>query len=120
MTEEQHSRCKRIIHSHAVAAGAGNAVPVPGVGFATDTITMTTMAMNLASVFGQSIPENVAKSMAIAALKRTLLKQPIKTMTKELSKLIPCLGLIVAPTISVVMIETAGWSLANDMAQKCA
>lgn len=118
MTNEQKSKCATIIHSHAVAAAAGNAVPVPGLGFATDIVTMTTMAMMLSAVFGGNLPENVAKSMAVAAIKRTMLKQPIKTMTKELSKLIPGLGQIVAPSISVAMLESAGWMLANEMNAK--
>ena len=45
MTPEQRDRCSTIIHTHAAAAAAGNAIPVPGLGFAADTITMTTMAM---------------------------------------------------------------------------
>jgi len=79
-------------------------------------IAMTMMAMSLASVFGGSVTEEVAKGMAIAALKSTMLKQPIKTLTKELSKLIPGLGQAVGPAISIGMMEAAGWSLANDMA----
>ena len=45
-----------------------------------------------------------------------MLKQPIKTVAKELSKLIPGLGQIVAPSVSVAMLEAAGWCLAEDMA----
>jgi len=115
MTESQKSKCSKIIHGHAVAAAAGNAVPVPGLGIATDIVTMTTMAMALAAVFGGSIPESVAKGMAITAIKRTMLKQPIKTIAKELSKIIPGLGQIVAPSVSVAMLEAAGWTLAGDM-----
>lgn len=118
MTTEQKNKCAKIIHSHAVAAAAGNAVPVPGLGFATDIVTMTTMAMMLSAVFGGNLPENVAKNMAVAAIKRTMLKQPIKTLTKELSKLIPGLGQIVAPSISIAMLESAGWVLANEMDAK--
>ena len=44
MTSEERNTCKNIIHTHAVAAAAGNLIPVPGAGFAADTITMTTMA----------------------------------------------------------------------------
>ena len=84
MTEEQNKKCHAIIHSCAVACGAGNVAPIPGLG-----IAMTTMTMSLA-----------AKGIAIAAIKKTMLKQPIKTMTKELSKLVPGLGQIVAPSIT--------------------
>ena len=120
MEENTKQRCRCIIHSHAVAAAAGNAVPVPGMGFAADTVTMTTMAMSLAAVFGADIPKSVAKNLAITALKRQVLKQPIKMMAKELSKLIPGLGQIVAPAMSVAMLEAAGWAMANEMAAKAA
>ncbi len=118
MTEEQKKKCHVIIHSMAAAAATGNAVPVPGLGVAVDTITMATMAMSLASILGGSITQEVAKGMAVTALKETMLKQPIKVLTKELSKLIPVLGQVVSPSVSVVIIEAAGWALANDMDKK--
>lgn len=92
MTSEQEAKCHAIIHTHAAVAAGGNIVPVPGLGIAADIVTMTTMAMALSAVFGDSIPENVAKNIAVAAIKRTVLKQPLKTAAKELSKFIPILG----------------------------
>lgn len=118
MTEEQESKCNYIIHSHAVAAAAGNAVPVPGVGIAADMVTMTSMTMALCAVFGGNMTHEAAKTLAITALKNTMLKQPIKTLTKELSKLVPGLGQIVSPSISVVMLESAGWVLAKELEQE--
>ena len=115
MTEEQKSKCHAIIHSHAVAAGAGNAVPVPGLGVAADIATMTTMAMALSSVFGSSIPENVAKNLAIVALKREVLKQPLKSIAKELGKLIPIAGSAFAVAVSAGMLEAAGWNMAEEL-----
>lgn len=105
MTNEQKSKCKVIIHAHAATAAAGNALPVPGLGIAVDTVTMTTMCMALCSVFGGNITEKVAKTMAINAIKQGMLKQPIKTVTKELSKFVPFLGQLVASTISVAILE---------------
>ena len=116
MTKEERKSCKNIIHTHAALAAAGNLIPVPGAGFATDTVTMTTMAMALSAVFGAPIEKHVAEVMAISAIKKTMLKQPLKTIAKELSKFIPGLGQIVAPTVSVAMLEAAGWRLAKDMA----
>ena len=118
MTDKQKTQCKVIIHSHAVAAAGGNAVPVPGLGVAADIITMSSMAMSLCGLFGGSITEQAAKAMAISAIKNTMLKQPIKTLGKELSKFIPFLGQIVAPSISVIMIASAGWVLANELHEK--
>jgi uncharacterized protein (DUF697 family) len=120
MREEQETKCHAIIHSHAIAAAAGNAVPVPGLGIAADMVTMTSMAMSLCAVFGGSIPEEAAKALAIAAVKNTMLKQPIKTLTKELVKIIPFLGSVVAPSISVIMLESAGWTLTKELEIKFA
>ena len=118
MTDDEMSKCKKIIHGHAAAAAAGNLVPVPVVGLATDTVTMTTMAMALAAVLGGSITESVAKTMAINAIIATIKKQPIRIIAKEVSKIMPVVGQLVAPSISVAMLESAGWLLANELVAK--
>ncbi len=118
MTEEQNKKCHMIIHSFAAAAGGGNAVPIPGVGIAADLVALTTMAVSLAGVFGGNVTEEAAKGMAVAALKRTALKQPIKVISKELAKLIPFAGPVVAVSVSVALAEAAGWALAGDMDRK--
>jgi uncharacterized protein (DUF697 family) len=115
MTPDQEGKCHAIIHTAAVAAGAGNVVPIPGLGVAADVVAMTAMATSLATVFGSSITQEVAKGLAVTALKDTVLKQPIKVIAKELSKLLWFLGPLVAPAISVGIIEAAGWTLANEM-----
>ena len=76
------------------------------------------MCMSLAAVFGADINENAAKGLAVAAFKRTVTKQPVKLLAKELSKLIPGLGQIVAPAVSIGMIESTGWALAQEMERK--
>ena len=119
MNSEQKKQCQVIIHTHAAAAAAGNFAPLPTVGFAVDTVAMTAMSMSLCAVFGGDIPKEVAKGMAISALRRTVLKHPVKSIAKELSKIIPGLGQVVAPTISVIMIEAAGWTLAREL-EACA
>ena len=115
MTEEEKSKCRKIIHGHAAAAAAGNLVPIPVVGLATDTVTMTTMAMALAAVFGGSITESVAKNMAVNAIVATIKKQPIRIIAKEISKVVPIVGQLVAPSVSVAMLEAAGWLLASEL-----
>lgn len=118
MTAEQNTRCHAIIHTAAAAAGAGNLIPVPGTGVAADMVAMTLMIASLAAVFGGNLSEEAARGLAFAAIKNTMLKQPIKVLAKELSKLLPFLGQIVAPTISVTLIEAAGWSIAEDLARR--
>ncbi len=118
MTEDQEKKCYAIIHAHAVVAAAANIAPVPCLGIAADAVTMTTMTMSLCAVFGGSLYEEATKGLAITAIKNTLLKQPLKTLTRELSKLIPVLGQVVAPSITVVMLEAAGWTLAKELEAK--
>ena len=118
MNENEKKKCHYIIHSHAIAAGAGNIVPVPGLGMATDLVTITAMTMSLVAVFGGNMTEESAKAIAIASFKNAMLKQPIKVITKEVSKIIPFLGQAVAPTISIVMIEAVGWSIAEELCSK--
>lgn len=118
MTNTQKTQCHAIIHSAAVAAGGGNALPVPALGLAADTAALAGMAIALASVFGQNIGESVAKAAAVDALKKTLLKQPVKVIAKELSKIIPVFGSIFAATVSVGLVEAAGWSLAGEFDAK--
>lgn len=118
MTSDQEKKCHAIIHTSAIGAGGGNLIPVPGVGIAADIVAMTTMTMSLAGVFGGNLTEEAAKGIAITAIKNTMLKQPIKTLTKELSKFVPFLGQVVAPTISITMIEAAGWSIAKELDRK--
>lgn len=114
MTNDQRVQCHAIIHSAAVAAGAGNAVPIPLLGVAADTAALAGMAIGLATVFGKSIPESTAKAMSVEALKKTLLKQPIKVITKELSKILPVFGSVFAASVSVGLVEAAGWCLAGE------
>lgn len=82
MTPAQKKKCHAIIHSHAVASGAGNAIPVPRLGIAKDLVTVTTMTMSLCAVFGGNISKKAANALAIAAMKDTMLRQPIRVLTK--------------------------------------
>ena len=115
MTPEQTTLCRRIIHSAALAAGGGNLVPIPGFGVAVDLIAMTGMTMALANVFGSSIPKSVAEGLSIAAMKETVLMQPVKAIAAGISKFVPFLGQLVAPAISIGMIEAAGWNIARQL-----
>ena len=118
MTKDEESKCETIIHSAALAAGGVNALPLPTLGIAADMTAMTLMVVSLAGVFGGDMSTEMARGIAIAALKKTMLKQPIKVLTKELSKLIPGVGQIVAPTISIVLVEAAGWNIAKSFDEK--
>lgn len=114
MTEQERNKCHIIIHSASAASGAGNVVPLPGLGAAADMTAMTMMAVSLASVFGRDLTAAVARGAAYAALKKVILKQPMKYLAKECVKLIPFLGQAISATVSVALTEAAGWQLAEE------
>ena len=114
MTNEEKSKCHIIIHAATAAAGAGNLVPIPGLGAAADMTAMTTMAISLASVFGEELTHAAARGMAYAALKKVIFKQPIKYAAKELVKFIPWIGSVFSAAVSVALMEAAGWQLAQQ------
>ncbi|MGD8175638.1 hypothetical protein [Marinimicrobium sp. ARAG 43.8] len=118
MTSTQKQKCHTIIHSSALAAGAGNISPVPGTGLAADTLALTSMAVGLATVFGADLSKEAARALAFSAIKNTTLKQPVKVISKELSKIIPWLGQLVSPAVSIGLVEAAGWTMAEEMAQR--
>lgn len=118
MTPEQKTKCNAIIHTAAAAAGAGNIAPIPGLGIAADTVALTGMAIGLAAVFGGELTHEAAKAMALSAIKNTMLKAPLRTITKELAKLVPFLGQAVAPVVSFGLVEAAGWTLATELERK--
>ena len=115
MTKEQQVKCHQIIHSHAAVAAATNAgVPIPGVGIVADAVALTTMTVMLAAVFNESLTTTAAKGIAIAALKKTVLKAPIQSLIKILGKFIP----YASAAVSISIIEATGWMIANDLAKK--
>ncbi len=118
MEKAQKNKCRAIIHTHAVAAAAGNAVPVPGLGVAVDTVVMTSMVLALSAVLGGNIKEQTAKGLGFVAIKNTALRQPVQTIAKEVSKFVPMLGMLIAPGVAVAMFEAAGWSVAKELEKK--
>jgi len=71
--------------------------------------------MALANVFGASIPKSVAEGLSIAAMKETVLKQPVRVIAAGISKFIPVAGQLIAPAVSIGMIEAAGWNIARQL-----
>ena len=111
MTESQMIKCHSIIHAHSALASAANAgVPIPGVGIVADMVTFTSMTVQLALVFDQSLTNEAAKGIAVAALKKYLLKAPIAAA----AKFIPFANAIA----SVAIMEGTGWVIANQLDDK--
>ncbi len=110
MKPEQKEKCHYIIHTAAAAAAAGNLAPIPGAGVAADLTALVGMAISLAGVFGDNLTAAAAEAAVISEIKRQVLKRPLAYFAKN----IPGLNLILGPTVSFVLVEAAGWALADQ------
>ena len=118
MNENEKAKCHFIIHTATAAAAGGSAVPIPGLDVGADIAAMTTMAIGLASVFGQDLTAAAARGIAYGALKKLIMKQPAKYAVKSFAKFIPGIGTFVSAAISVALTEAAGWQLAEEFSTK--
>ncbi|WP_406040213.1 hypothetical protein [Succinimonas sp.] len=119
MNSQQKSACHVIIHTAAAASASSTLIPVPFTGFAVDAAVMVAMVMNLARVFhlDTTMDEDLAKGLAIAALKKQLLKHPVKYLTREFSKTLPMAGTAISGGLSLALTEAAGWKIAEQFSR---
>ena len=60
------------------------------------------------------ISKEVAREIAITALKKQIAAQPVRYVSKELLKFVPGLGNALSSVISAGLMEAAGWRIAAD------
>ena len=122
MNSQQKSECHVIIHTAAAASASSTLIPVPFTGFAVDAVVMVAMVMNLARVFhlDTTVNEDLAKGLAIAAVKEQLLKHPVKYLTREFSKTLPMAGTAMSGGLSLMLTEAAGWKIAEQFSREIA
>ncbi|MCQ2377804.1 MAG: hypothetical protein MJ016_01150 [Victivallaceae bacterium] len=107
MNTSQRNKCHAIIHTHAAVATTANAgIPIPGVGIIADFAAFTSMTVQLALVFDRSLTDGAAKGIAIAAIKKYLLRAPIAAV----AKFIPFANAIA----SCAIMEGTGWIIASQ------
>ena len=115
MTESEKSKCQVIIHGHAATVAAGNVVTIiPGLSAGIDQAALVTMTLALAGVFDISITKTMATSLAVEQLK----KYAKRKVFKEILKLFPGAGTAISTALTVGMIESAGWAIANEFASE--
>ena len=110
MTKRERSQCEDIIHGHAWACIGGSLIP--GVGTPVNMAALTTMTMALANVFNVSMTETLAAATAVNGLKELAGRMVVS----EFIKVFPGLGTIASAALTVTMIESAGWQIAENFA----
>ncbi len=114
LTEEQRSKCARIIHAAAVsgAAIAGGLAQLPGLDAPVLMGIEITMTISLGSVFGVDLDESGAKSIVLATI-GTIVGRGV---SQALVGWIPVLGNVINAGTAAGIIEILGWAVANDFA----
>ncbi len=112
MTDEQRSKCAKIIHAAAVsgAAIAGGMAQLPGMDAPVLMGIEITMTISLGAVFGVTIDESGAKSIVLA----TIGMIAGRGISQVLVGWIPGIGNLINAGTAAGVIEVLGWAVAND------
>lgn len=116
MTSEQKSKCHKIIHG-ATAAGAAAAAgmaQIPGADAPVLIGIEISMTIALGSVFGISLTESSAKSLVLAGLG----SYAGRGIAQALVGWIPGVGNLINAGTAAALIESLGWAIAQDFANK--
>ena len=114
MPKALEKKCHIAIHTATSAAAAAGAIPIP----MSDTIPITTaqigMIVSLGKIFGVTLTESAAKSIASV----TLAQQAGRAIVANLLKLIPgagtVIGGVISATTAAALTEALGWVVADD------
>lgn len=108
------NKCKTVIHTASVAAGAAGGIPIP----MSDTVPITTaqilMVVKLGKVFDLTVTDSIAKSI----ISLTLVQQAGRALAANILKCIPgggqVVGAIMSASVAAGFTETLGWMVADD------
>lgn len=111
MTDQQNSRCHKIIHLHAAAAAAigGGLAQIPG----SDCVPLSALQVNMVRTLGGVFGKNVGCADAEAILASLLTTAAGRSMSQLLVGWIPVWGNAVNASTAAGISEAAGWAAAN-------
>lgn len=114
MPKELEKKCHMAIHSATVASATAGAIPIPMSDAIPITAAQIGMIISLGKIFGVSLTQSAAKSIATV----TLTQQAGRAVASNLLKLIPGAGTIIGGAIgastAAALTETLGWIIADD------
>ncbi|MDR0906066.1 MAG: GTP-binding protein [Oscillospiraceae bacterium] len=110
MPPDKLKKCRAIIHTAAMAAGAAGAIPIPVVDALPIGAAQLTMIVGLGKVFDLTINRGVAKSIAGIGTATVV----GRTVASSLSKLVPIIGPVFSAATAIAITEGLGWLVADD------
>lgn len=114
MPKDLEKKCHVTIHSATTAAAAAGAIPIPMSDAIPITAAQIGMIISLGKVFGITLSQAAAKSIAGVALTQ----QAGRAIFTNILKAIPGAGTIagglIGATTAAALTETLGWIVADD------
>lgn len=114
MPKDLERKCHRAIHSASTAAAAAGAVPIPMSDAVPITAAQIGMIISLGKVFGITLSQAAAKSIAVVALTQ----QAGRAIFANILKMIPgagtVAGSVIGATTAATLTEALGWLVADD------
>lgn len=114
MPKELEKKCHMTIHTATVAAAAAGAVPIPMSDAIPITAAQITMIISLGKIFGITLSQSAAKSIASVAVTQ----QAGRAIFTNIMKSFPgggiVLGGFIGAATAAALTEALGWIVADD------
>ena len=114
MPKELEKKCKIAIHTATTAAAAAGAIPIPMSDAIPITAAQRGMIVSLGKIFGITLSQAAAKSIAGVALTQQAGRALVANLLKAIPGAGTILGSVISASTAVALTEALGWIVADD------
>ena len=114
MPKDLEKKCHIAIHSATTAAAAAGAIPIPMSDAIPITAAQIAMIIAIGKVFGISLTEATAKSIAGVALTQQAGRAVFSGIIKAIPGAGTIAGSVIGATTAAALTEALGWVVADD------
>ncbi len=113
MPKELEKKCKIAIHTATTAAAAAGAIPIPMSDAIPITAAQIGMIVSLGKIFGITLSQAAAKSIAGVALTQQAGRALVANLLKAIPGAGTILGSVISASTAVALTEALGWIVAD-------
>lgn len=114
MPKELEKKCHLAIHSATTAAAAAGAIPIPMSDAIPITAAQIAMIVQLGKVFGITLSQAAAKSIAGVTLTQSAGRAVASGLIKAVPGAGTVIGGVIGATTAAALTEALGWIVADD------
>ena len=114
MPKEIEKKCHAAIHTAAAGAAAAGAIPLPLSDAVPITASQIAMIVALGKVFGITLSQAAAKSVASVAITQQTGRAVFANILKAIPGAGVVVGSVVGATTAATLTEALGWIVADD------